>query len=40
MEYIQRILHKMLHVATLHIMTKDVKAAKNLPIKIALGKNK
>ena len=31
----------MLHVATLHIMTKDVKDAKNLPIlKNALGKNK
>ena len=30
----------MLHVATLHIMTKDVKDAKNLPIKNTLGKNK
>ena len=27
----------MLHVATLHIMTKDVKDAKNFPIKNALG---
>lgn len=39
-EYTHRILYRLLHVATLCVMIKDVKDVKNSPNKYTLGKNK